>query len=61
MIGWLHNLTDDRRKATIAQAAQESGMRATESWETDRKRPVRNSNLNYCYEVHRNFFLFYSL
>jgi predicted nucleotidyltransferase component of viral defense system len=28
MIGWLHNLTDDQRKATIAQAAQESGMRA---------------------------------
>lgn len=28
MIGWLHKLTDDQRKATIAQAAQESGMRA---------------------------------
>ena len=28
MIGWLLNLTDDQRRATLAQAAQESGMRA---------------------------------
>jgi hypothetical protein len=28
MIGWLLNLTDDQRRATLAQAAQESGIRA---------------------------------
>jgi hypothetical protein len=28
MIGWLLNLTDEQRRETLAQAAQESGMRA---------------------------------
>jgi hypothetical protein len=28
MTGWLLDLTDDQRRTTLAQAAQESGMRA---------------------------------